>query len=368
MRKTGIDMLPDTQREILTKLGFGIDIQGDKWIITPYSARVDVEIAENIVSELIRIYGYDSLEKTATHKLSAPAKHSDFYIKTKCELAARGLNEVKAYGFGNSKTEQILSDAPSVRIVNPIVADMDTARNSLLGTMLNFVSENEKRGYPDLSMFELGTVFSGDMPGQQRTQICIVRTGNTSPRHWAHRNRPYDIYDVKADLIALMHGQNFTVSSDNPPRWAHPFRYGAIFQGKKKIAEFGELSPIAAHALKIKTRVNIAVIDDVDNLPGARHGREPKLDDFQPITRDFAFIVDSDMPAEKLVNAAIQSDSHITNVIVFDAFDMGDGKKSVAFTITITPTENMSDSDLQKIQESVISGVEKKCNAQIRDK
>lgn len=368
MRKTGIDMLPDTQREILTKLGFGIDIQGDKWIITPYSARVDVEIAENIVSELIRIYGYDSLEKTATHKLSAPAKHSDFYTKTKCELAARGLNEVKAYGFGNSKTEQILSDAPSVRIVNPIVADMDTARNSLLGTMLNFVSENEKRGYPDLSMFELGTVFSGDMPGQQRTQICIVRTGNTSPRHWAHRNRPYDIYDVKADLIALMHGQNFTVSSDNPPRWAHPFRYGAIFQGKKKIAEFGELSPIAAHALKIKTRVNIAVIDDVDNLPGARHGREPKLDDFQPITRDFAFIVDSDMPAEKLVNAAIQSDSHITNVIVFDAFDMGDGKKSVAFTITITPTENMSDSYLQKIQESVISGVEKKCNAQIRDK
>ena len=92
------------------------------------------------------------------------------------------------------------------------------------------------------------------------------------------------------------------------------------------------------------------------------------LPDFQPITRDFAFIVDADTPAEKLTSVARVADSRIIDVVVFDAFDMGDGTKSIAFTITIQPNDNMSDSDLLSLQESVIKLVEKKCDAKIRDK
>lgn len=368
MKKTGIEMNAETQREILNNLGFTVLETGKEWIITPRPARVDIEIPENIVSELIRIYGYDNIANSAVHKASDSAPHRDYYIEIKRELAARGLNEVKSFGFGNSKTESVLSDAPITKIANPIVANMDTARNGLLGNMLEFVAENEKRGYPDLNLFELGTVFDGDIPNQQHTQICVVRTGNTAPRHWSHRNRPRDIYDVKADIIALMHGQKFTVCTENPPYWAHPFRYGAIYQGKKKIAEFGELSPIVAHALKIKTRVNIAIIDNVENLPHSRRVHEPELSEFQPITRDFAFIVDTDMLAERLTGVATASDARITDAVVFDAFTLPDGKKSIAFTITITPMEKMSDSDLQNLQTNVIANVEKKCNAQIRDK
>ena len=367
-RKTGINMPTQTQREILQKLGFDIRESNQVWYITPRPARVDVVIAENIVSELIRIYGYDNIARVAVHKPSDSAAHHDYYINTKRELAARGLNEVKSFGFGNSKTESLLSDAPIVKIANPIVNDMDTARNTLLGNMLEFVRNNEKRGYPDLNLFELGTVFDGDAPGAQHTQICIVRTGDMAPRHWTGRNRASDIYDVKSDLIALLHGQNFTVTTDNPPRWAHPFRYGAIYQGKRKIAEFGELSPIVAHALKIKTRVNVAIVENADNLPSARKVHDPILSEFQPITRDFAFIVDTDTPAEKLTSVARGTDARISDVVVFDAFDLQNGKKSIAFTITITPMEKMSDSDLQNLQTNVIANVEKKCNAQIRDK
>ena len=368
MKKTGIEMNAETQREILNNLGFTVLETGKEWIITPRPARVDIEIPENIVSELIRIYGYDNIANSAVHKASDSAPHRDYYIEIKRELAARGLNEVKSFGFGNSKTESVLSDAPITKIANPIVANMDTARNGLLGNMLEFVAENEKRGYPDLNLFELGTVFDGDMPNQQHTQICVVRTGNTAPRHWSHRNRPRDIYDVKADIIALLYGQKFTVCTENPPYWAHPFRYGAVMQGKKKIAEFGELSPIVARALKIKTRTNIAIIENADALPTARRPHEPKLSEFQPITRDFAFIVDTDMPAERLTGVATASDTRITDAVVFDAFELPDGKKSIAFTITITPTENMSDEELQKLQNAVITNVEKKCNAKIRDR
>ena len=367
-RKTGIDISPDTQQDILKKLGFTVSTDGSSFVITPRPDRVDVVIPENIVSELIRIYGYDNVVANAKHRPSDSAPHHDYYIAMRRELAARGLNEAKSFGFGNSQVEALISDAPIVKIANPIVSDMDTARNNLLENILGFVRSNEKRGYPDLNLFELGTVFDGDTPGAQHTQICIVRTGNTAPRHWTHRNRARDIYDVQADIIALMHNQNFTISTENPPRWAHPFRYGAVMQGKKKIADFGELSPILARHMKIKTNVNIAIIDDVENLPGARRVHEPNLSDFQPITRDFAFITDADFPAAKLTGAAIASDSRITDAVVFDAFEMPDGKKSIAFTITIMPTENMSDTDLQNLQDTVIANVEKKCNAKIRDK
>lgn len=367
-KKTGIEMDAVEQHNILFDLGYVIDEDDKSWILTPPSNRVDVEIPENIVSDLIRIYGYDNIAKAAVHKPTDSAQHRDYYINKKRELATRGLNEAKSFGFGNSKIEEMLSDKPIVKIANPIVNDMDTARNGLLGNLLGFVAENEKRGFPDLNIFELGTVFDGDKPDEQHTQICIVRTGNTSPKHWQRRNRPTDIYDVKADMVALMHGQRFTVSTDNVPRWAHPFRYGAIMQGKKKIAEFGELHPSIAHKLKIKTNVNIAVIDDVENLPNSRRPKEPVISDFQPITRDFAFIVDADFPAEKLVGTAAATDVRITDSVVFDAFDMGDGKKSIAFTITITPTDNMSDEELQKLQNAVIANVEKKCDAKIRDK
>lgn len=367
-KKTGIEMDEVEQHNILFDLGYEIDEDDKSWILTPPSNRVDVEIPENIVSELIRIYGYDNIAKAAVHKPTDSAPHRDYYIDKKRELATRGLNEAKSFGFGNSKIEEMLSDKSIVKIANPIVNDMDTARNGLLGNLLVFVAENEKRGFPDLNIFELGTVFDGDKPDEQHTQICIIRTGNTSPKHWQRRNRPTDIYDVKADLVALMHGQRFTVSTDNAPLWAHPFRYGAIMQGKKKIAEFGELHPSIAHKLKIKTNVNIAIVDDVENLPNARRPKEPVISEFQPITRDFAFIVDADFPAEKLVGTAAATDARITDSVVFDAFDMGDGKKSIAFTITITPTDNMSDEELQKLQNAVIANVEKKCNAKIRDK
>lgn len=367
-KKTGVDIAPDIQRDILLSLGYRVDYSKSDWVLVPPTSRVDVEIPETIVADLLRIYGYDKIATASKHTTGEIRHHDMHETNIKNLLASRGLNECRSFGFGNLTIEQMLSDKPNIKIANPITADYDTMRNGLLGGLLLSVSNNEKRGYADLNLFELGTVFDGDMPCQQHTSVCIVRTGSNSPKHWTRRNRDVDIYDVKADLIALMSGQRFTVSTENVPLWAHPYRYGALYQGKKKIAEFGELHPSVAKKLRIKTNVVIAIVDDIQNVPLIRGGKQPVLSEFQPITRDFAFIVDVDTPAEKLTSVARSSDSRITNVIVFDSFDMNDGKKSIAFTITIQPTENMSDSDLQKLQSDVIASVEKKCNATIRDK
>ena len=368
MKKTGFDIPSETQHEILTRLGYDIKTSGDNWVLTPPSSRVDVQIPETIVADLLRIYGYDKIATSSAHTIGDARPHDTHEMDIKTLLSSRGLNECRSFGFGNLVTEQLLSDKTNIQIANPITADYDTMRNGLLCGLLTAVSNNEKRGYPDLNLFELGTVFDGDAPGGQHTSLCIVRTGATSPRHWTGRNRNVDVYDVKSDLIALMSGQRFTVSTDNPPRWAHPYRYAAIYQGKKQIAQFGELHPSVAKKLRIKTNVVIAIADDVKNLPSRRRGTAPVLSEFQPITRDFAFITDSDTMAEKLTSVARSADSRITDIVVFDAFDLSNGKKSIAFTITIQPTDNMSDTDLMAVQNAVISAVEKKCNAQIRDK
>lgn len=368
VKKTGIELSADLQREILKRLGYTVSSNGADWVVVPHSSRVDVEIPETIVADLLRIHGYDKIVTSNRHTTGDCRPHDTHEMTIKQKLSSRGLNECRSFGFGNLATEQLLSDASNIEISNPITSDYNTMRNGLLYGLLSAVSNNEKRGYSDLNLFELGTVFDGDMPGQQHTSVCIVRTGATGPRHWTGRNREVDIYDVKSDLIALMSGGRFCVSADNPPRWAHPYRYGALMQGKKKIAEFGQLHPSIAKKLRIKTNVVIAIVDDIKNLTVKHTGKQPYLSDFQPITRDFAFIVDDDVPAEQLTAVARATDSRIKEVVVFDAFDMGTGKKSIAFTIWIQPIDNMSDSDLLSIQDSVISAVESKCNAQIRDK
>ncbi|MDE5615350.1 MAG: phenylalanine--tRNA ligase subunit beta [Alphaproteobacteria bacterium] len=368
-KKMGIDVPADVQTQILTSLGYTIEQHKNDWRVFPPRRRVDVEIAETVIADIARIYGYDKIAAAAVHRPANPvAPHPDHALDIKRALAARGLNECRSYAFGNSKTEKLLSDHTPVMVANPIVSDLDTARGDLMGGLLQAVSNNEKRGYPDLSLFELGTVFDGDTPGAQRTALAIVRTGATGPRHWAKRNRDVDIFDVKADIVSMLAGQKYTVATDNPPRWAHPYRYGRIMQGKKVIAEFGELSPIVARELRIKTRVCIATVADIENIPQRRAAKYIPAAEFPPITRDFAFITDAATHAGGIVGTAMSADRRIVDAVVFDAFDIGNGTKSIAFTITIQPDKNMTDTDLMEIQNAVIAAVEKKCGAQIRDK
>lgn len=366
-QKTGLILDADTQREILERLQFKVanNKKGD-WVITPNPQRVDVVIPENIVSDLIRIYGYDKVGLNYVPEKTVPAEHNDLNIPLKEKLANLGLNEAITFGFGNSKVEQLVTDKPLIKVANPIIVDLDTARNNLLGNLLIAVANNEKRGFSDLNMFEMGAVFDGDKPGEQHTSICIVRTGNTSPKHWQKRNRPVDVFDVKSDIVSLLGSQKFNIDTKNAPRWAHPYRYGAITQGPRVIGQFGELHPSVAKQLHIKTPVMIGLIDDIENLPKNPKHKKIPVTDFMPITRDFAFVVDAKYESQKMIATALGADSHISNAVIFDSFDMENGLKSVAFTITIYPEQNMLDTDLLKIQENVIRNVESKCGAKLR--
>lgn len=367
-QKTGIDLDKKTQLDILKKLHFEIkENKNGNWIITPTPQRVDVVIPENIVSDLIRMYGYNKVGLNYVPEKIVPVEeHNDLNIPLKQKLANRGLNETITFGFGNSKVESLITDKPIIKVANPIINDLDTARNGLLGNLLIAVANNEKRGFADINVFELGTVFDGDKPGEQHTAICIVRSGETSPKHWQKRNRNIDVFDVKADLVSLLGAQKYTIDSSNAPLWAHPYVYGKIVQGKKVLGEFGQLHPSVAKQLHIKTKVFVGLIENIEDLPKNPKNKKTPITDFMPITRDFAFVVDDKFESQKIVATAMASDSNISDVVVFDSFDMGNGQKSIAFTITIYPDKNMSDKELLEIQDKVIKNIESKCGAKLR--
>jgi phenylalanyl-tRNA synthetase beta chain len=366
-QKTGIQLDKKTQKSILEKLHFKVsENKNGDWVIIPNPQRTDIVIPENIVSELVRIYGYDKIGLKEMPQNTTSVVHKDMDVSLKEKLANRGLNEAVTFGFGNSKIEKLLTDKPIIRVANPIVVDLDTARNNLLGNLLLAIERNEKRGFDDINIFELGTVFDGDEPGQQHTSICIVRTGATSPKHWQKRNRSIDVFDVKADLVSLLGAQKYTIETDNAPRWAHPYQYGRIVQGKKILGEFGQLHPNVAKQMRIKSKVFVGLVENIEDLPKNPKYKKTPVTDFMPITRDFAFVVNANFAAEKIVSTAIASDSRIDNAVIFDAFDMGNGQKSIAFTITIYPDTNMSDKDLLEIQDKVIKNIENKCNAKLR--
>ena len=366
-QKIGIDLDKKTQLDILKKLHF--EIKEDKkgnFVITPNPQRTDVVIPENIVSELVRIYGYDKIGLKEMPQNTMNVIHKDMNVSLKQKLANRGLNEAVTFGFGNSRVEKLLTDKPIVPIANPIIVDLDTARNNLLGNLLLAIERNEKRGFSDINIFELGTVFDGDKPGEQHASICIIRSGATSPKHWQHRNRNVDVFDVKSDLVSLLGNQRYTIETDKAPLWAHPYIYGRVVQGKKVLGEFGQLHPSVAKQLHIKSDVFVAIVNNIDDLPQNPKHKKIPMTDFMPITRDFAFVVPHDFPSDKIVSTAVSVDSNIDSAIIFDSFEMGDGNKSVAFTITIYPTQNMSDKELLEIQDKVIKSIETKCGAKLR--
>ncbi len=141
-----------------------------------------------------------------------------------------------------------------------------------------------------------------------------------------------------------------------------------MYQGKNKVAEFGEIHPLLAKKWKIKTNVVIGMVGDISALPKIVKSKKTTMSEFQPITRDFAFIVDADCAADKIVSAAKSVDPRIENITIFDAFDMGDDKKSIAFTILVIPTDNIGEDGMMIIQNKIIENVSKLTGGQIRDK
>ncbi|MBL8703362.1 MAG: phenylalanine--tRNA ligase subunit beta [Rhodospirillales bacterium] len=383
----GVDVPADRAEAILKALGFAVVRAGDGYEVEPPSWRADIEGEADLVEEVIRVHGYDKIEAVS---MPAPAVTPEPALTpgqrraglVKRLLAGRGVMEAVTWSFmGKAQAESFGGGQPALALANPISADLDQMRPSILPNLLQAAQRNADRGSPDLALFEVGPVYAGVGPKDQAIHATVVRRGNVAPRHWdAPKPRPVDAFDAKADAMAVLQLCGVPLGNvqveAKPPSWYHPGRGGVIRLGPTILATFGELHPRALRALKVDgpavgCEVNLTVLPLPKGKAAGRARPMLKASPFQPVTRDFAFLVDDAVAAEQIVRAARGADKNlIVDVGVFDRFSGGalpQGKKSVAIAVTLQPVEaTMSEAEIEALSAKVVAQVTKATGGVLR--
>ena len=382
----GIDIPLEEIERILIVLGFGVDGDNGLFKVAIPSWRSDIVGEACLVEEVVRIYGFDKIPAVPVRAdsglpqnalLADQKRHS----QARRVLAKRGMVEAVTYSFLSNADADLFGGAPdSVKLVNPISSDLDVMRPSLLPNLLNAANRNVSRGMNSVAMFEVGPQFKGDLPKDQLTIAAGIRTNQIGSKHWNQGPRTVDVFDAKADALEVLEDLGAPAvklqAIAEAPAWYHPGRSGVLCLGpKNKLAYFGEIHPGLLKRMGIKGQI-IGFEIFVDALPKPKakpSARKPHLNlpQLHTVDRDFAFVVNDDVAASAVINAAFGADKKlITNVSVFDVFsgeNLGEAKKSIAISVTMQPIEQtFTDAEIDAVAEKVIANVSKSTGGSLR--
>jgi len=384
----GMELPEARQQAILSALGFAVTESGKVWNIKTPSWRSDVEGAADIVEEILRIEGYDNIPaeivRPNAHEKQEPlsplARRATL---TRRILAARGLSETITWSFLDEASADLFGvnrqqNKAALTLTNPISVDLAIMRPSVLPNLIAAAGRNADRGIENAALFEIGNCYwSTDAEGQVLTATGL-RSGNTRPRHWSGPARTADVYDAKADALAVLEAcgvntANLQITSD-APEWYHPGRSGALRLGPTVLAWFGEMHPAVLGAMK-RDEPYAGFEIFLPSLPQARKkGPQKELlrpSPFQPVGRDFAFIVDEGVEAEKMLRAVRGCDKKlITHAEIFDVYQgkgVESGKKSVALAVTLQPSDKtLTDEEISTISQKIVEAVKAQTGGTLR--
>ena len=377
----GMDIPEAEQRRILTRLGFRLE--GEMAHVPTW--RPDIQGEADLVEEVVRIASLSKLEGRPLPRprpgvpkpvLGPQQRREQIARRT---VASLGYNECVTYSFIDRRSATLFGGgSDETMLANPISSEMSHMRPDLLPGLLQAAARNQARGIMDLALFEVGHAFTGGEPGDQVLQVAGLLVGRTGPRDVHGTSRPVDVFDAKADAEAVLNAlgapDRVQILRDGPSWW-HPGRHGRICLGPKKVlGVFGELHPRVLRALDVKgPAVAFTLWPAEIPLPrkaGANRGAL-EISDLQAVERDFAFVVDRDVEALGLVNAAAGADKAlIDEVWVFDEFiggSLGEGKKSLAITVRLQPREaTLTEADIETVSRKIVEKVEKATGGTLR--
>lgn len=371
--------------DILENLGFDITVEKDRIKALVPQWRGDIFGQEDLIEEIVRIRGLDNVPAVSLDRKTLPEQTLTVpqrrIVTIKHELASRGMFETVTWSFTDSKLGKLFRKSnDEILLSNPIAQDLDEMRQSILPNLLLGLSNNIARGYSNVSLFEVGPEFITRKPTDQRTVATGIRSGNTAKKSWVGDVRPFDVFDAKADALAVIAAangpyENAQITND-APSYYHPGRSGALRLGKNVLAYFGEIHPQICKEFGLKQRVvAFEVYTNNIPLPRAVKGKAKTklvLSPFQAVDKDFAFIVDKDIAVNDVVVAAKTSAREdIKDVRVFDIYEganLQTGKKSVAISVTFQAKEKTyTDKELEELMKKVSSSVSSKTGAVLRD-
>lgn len=381
-----IDLSKQEITNILERLGFKVSDNGATLDVTTPSWRCDIDGEADLVEEVLRIHGYEHINVEPLPPSSRDIVTGLNPLQRRVRMAKRtaagiGLREAITWSFIPSAHAKLFGDLPANLVLdNPVSSDLDAMRPNLLPNLITAGGRNNDRGYKNIALFEAGNQFSSDTPEGQIQTIAGIRRGQNHNRHWQQKPKDVDVYDAKADAMAILSSMGVNIENiqvvAEAPNWYHPGRSGVIRLGPKNIlAYFGEIHPNILKKLDVKgPHVGFEIMISNIPLPRSKKGnsRGPlKSSDFQSVERDFAFVVSKETKAENIVKAVRGVNKNLVEAInVFDVYQgsgIDDDKKSIAINIKLQPRDRtMTEEEIDVFCTQVINIVAKKTGGTLR--
>ncbi|WP_375462738.1 phenylalanine--tRNA ligase subunit beta [uncultured Methylobacterium sp.] len=389
-RLAGLDLSRVEMKVTLETLGFHVAGTGDRVKVLAPSWRPDIAGKADLVEEIIRIAGLDRIEPKPLAPLAGLVPPALTVIQTRTRrakraLASRGLMEAVTWSFiPHADAVLFGGGGADLALANPIAADLSDMRPSLVPGLLRAAQRNADRGYPDVALFEVGQCFVGDAPEGQSIRAAAVRRGTANlaggGRHWDGSAATVDAFQAKADALALLAALGIPTGglqvAAGGPGWLHPGRAGTLqFGPKNPVGHFGEVHPQVMRALDLKgTLVAFEIVLDAVPPPKHRATRTKGalvLPEFQPVSRDFAFVVGRDVAAGDVVRAAQGAERKlVAGIDVFDVYEgagIPEGCKSVAIAVRLQPVERtLTDAEIEAVAARIVAEVGRRTGATLR--
>jgi len=384
----GVDVESQEMKRILGVLGFGVSGDGAAWDVSVPTWRNDIVGEACLVEEIVRVHGYDKIPTTPMQRddvVPHPAWNTEQRRRgdVRRTLAARGLVEAVTVSFMDLDQARLFGGgADDLKLVNPISSELGVMRPSILPNLIAAAGRNADKGIADCPLFEIGPQFLGDEADGQDMVASGVRSGRSGRRNWARSPRAVDAFDAKADALAALFAAGAPTDKlqtmTQAPAWYHPGRSGTLNLGPQTVlATFGEIHPGVLAKMGVKGPVAGFEVF-LEKVPKAKAKKAKgttrpllQLSPFHTVNRDFAFVVDQNVAAAALINAARSADKAlISDVTVFDVFaggNLGTGRKSLAINVTLQPlAQTMSDEEIETVSNKVVAAVEKATGGNLR--
>jgi phenylalanyl-tRNA synthetase beta chain len=393
MKVIGIPLTAEIIADVFKRLGFEFKQEADIFVVTPPSYRFDIEIEEDLIEEVARMYGFENIPDVppvASLKMSAKAEAKRGVHLLRQRLALQGYQEAVNFGFTDLESEQRLaaaSDKDLISVLNPIASQYGVMRSNLWGGLLGNLKANLNRGAGRVRLFETGRVFkrddgiqevAGKVAGfHQPQRVGGLAYGSFVPEQWASDNRLVDFFDVKGDLERALDPLHVTTEAGVHPA-LHPGRSAKIqlmtSVGKLDIGWVGELHPGLQQAYELP-QAPVLFEFDLEAVCNLGIPQPEELSKFPAVQRDLAVVVKQTVSAQSLLDAMNKGKQNfVRGIELFDEFkpkpgssSMADDEKSLAFRVTLlNPQETLQDVQIEAVMTALLAALEKNCAARLR--